>query len=65
VIAKRLDKARHIIFPILTVVAIIVLHEATSISRWVLIVPVLLVTFVLIAVWERVLKRGGESNGRP
>jgi len=60
VAARRFDNARQILFPLLGVVTLLVLHELTGISKWVLMVPVLLATFLVIWIWDRVATRNED-----
>ncbi len=54
---------RHVFFGLLSLVAVLMLETETGISKWLLLVPVLLATFVTMSLFDRFVLRKGINNG--
>lgn len=57
---ERINRVRHIVAPVIAVTGLIALRESTGFSSWVLLIPVLLATFLIISVWDRLTVRGDD-----
>lgn len=57
---KRINRAKHLIAPIIAVTGLIFLRESTGLSSWVLLIPVVLVAFFLISLWGRLTSPGDD-----
>jgi hypothetical protein len=50
---EQINRAKHLIATLIAVTGLIVLREVTGLSSWLLFIPVLLATFALISLWDR------------
>ncbi|WP_394727810.1 hypothetical protein [Altererythrobacter sp. GH1-8] len=62
-IGQFLKKNRHVVWGLLSLVALLTLERWTDLSKWVLLVPVLLAMIALMTVFDRVFLRRGINNG--
>lgn len=58
-----LTKNRHVVWGLLSLVALFMLERWTSVSKLVLLVPVLVAMIVLMTLFDRVFLRRGINNG--
>ncbi len=56
-IFQFLDRYRGTIWALGALATLVALHEWSGVSRWLLLIPVLLSTFALMALWERLFLR--------
>ena len=62
-ILQFLKKNRHIIWSLLSLVALFMLERWTGLSKWFLLVPVLIAMIALMTLFDRVFLRRGFKNG--
>ncbi|MEL6707892.1 MAG: hypothetical protein AAFP79_06395 [Pseudomonadota bacterium] len=58
-----LTKNRHIVWSLLILVVLFMLESWSGLSKWVLLVPVLLAMIALMTLSDRVFLRRGIDNG--
>lgn len=58
---KLFSQHRGTIWGVVALLALIIIHEVTALSKWVLLLPVLLAMFVLMKIWDRVLARQNNT----
>ncbi|MEL6541306.1 MAG: hypothetical protein AAFN48_10445 [Pseudomonadota bacterium] len=58
-----LTKNRHIVWSLLILVVLFMLESWSGLSKWVLLVPVLLAMIALMTLFDRVFLRRGIDNG--
>jgi len=63
VILGFLTKNRHIVWSLLILVVLFMLESWSGLSKWVLLVPVLLAMIALMTLSDRVFLRRGIDNG--
>ena len=56
-ISQFLDCYRVTIWTLVALAALLALHQWSGVSRWLLMIPMLLSTFALMALWERLFLR--------
>jgi hypothetical protein len=62
-IIDLLTKNRHVVWGLLSLASLLMLERWTGLSKWILLVPVLVAMIVLMTVFDRVFPRRGINNG--